>query len=1060
MRKMLRWSSCLLLTVLVLAAMLILPAKASATPVLTPKAPAVVFEGAVEYAIYFTVTDGDELILEDMGLVTYRTKPEQGTLEDAYRVIPGVDYDAITGRYIAYTGDIPAMRLGDDLYFRIYARMKDGSYVYSRLLDYSILDYAHNALTKDQYTEEFRNLIASLLDYASAAQVYFGYRTDAPANRVLETGGHLYGDSWTLVTKPTLGAPGTEQKTCTICKGAPLTREIPQLTVTALTVTTLPVKTDYFNGEAFDPGGMEITATLSDGSEAIITDYTLDKQVLNTSDLSVTVSYGGKNVTVPVNVSPHKKVYVSQLDRVADGVTVAVEGYYVGVAEEGPSADREMLLKDPTTDDLIAVRHIPYGSFPDYGYRPGDRICLLVTPMTDNTVNTPNKRYLDYHSGNGSIDSTVISSGNAVTYDLNNVITVRSWAELQSLFAVGSIPDYSYIRLEGPIYVNRYTGSDGITTSRIHMNEAATGISGIRCDGSRTVSLRDNVMEANLGLQWQELFFEEMPAEGRYPGIRLTGSVTAVYTGGNNYYFQLTVLDEDWVELQEFDSTEAVTTAANAYYLQGTQIQYDQSNRRRNLNIAPEAATAETAVYLDCSSYVNSVYRTAFGVNVMDNEENPSTAGFAEYCRGGTTSDVMGYWVNADYTTDSQIQQLLTQVRSRLQIGDLLIYRHGTEADPAGHVYIYMGDDIFLHCTGSSYLYGATPGESRDRATVAEKTGGAIRQIHADEIFVNTASTRYLFKATEEDTVTCFGLIRPLNRGLTVTEQMKDRLRYRGLDTELQVDAGQYTGICDGQTLTYTLTLTNPSGSQLSDVPIRVTLPEQVTPVSAGEMTLTDNVLIWTGKVDAGAVVTLTWTVRVNAPSGSLITTQGTVGTVPLNVLINTVSGYTGGRLSAVASEAAALAGSSFADPLAMANKAYTAAVGFAPFEGDTARVVLNLLIDKDVDTLRTDTRLSGMAVPNLYGGLDLKNGFVTDNSRTRLVTEGYLTPGDVIVAEYDGIYEVFVYLGQGQLVKVSSADGICTLVTSAGDAYTFYNVFNTFISYDCYVVLRPSMVG
>ena len=1054
MKTMLRWCSCTVLMAVVLAAMLILPAKASAVPVLNPKSPAVVFEGAVEYAVFFTVTDGENLSTEDMGLVTYRTKPEVGTIEDAYRVIPGVDYDSATGRYIAYTGDIPAMRLGDDLYFKLYARLEDGSYVYSKLLDYSILDYAHSALTKEQSTEVFKNLMSELLDYASAAQVYFNYRTDSLANRVLETGGHLYGDTWTLVSKPTLTAAGVEQKTCAICKGAALTREIPRLTVTGLNVTAQPSKTAYYNGEAFDPAGMAVTAVLSDGSRVEVTGYTLDKTLLTPRDTAVTVSFGGQTATVPVTVSVYQKVNVSQLPQMADGITLAVDGYYVGVAEEGPSTDRELLLKDLHTDDLIAVRNVPYGSFPDYGYERGDRLCLLATVDTDGTVNTPAKRYLDFSSENGAQQSTVLSTGHAVSYDLNNVITVSSWPELQNLFAVGNIPDYSYIRLEGPLYFNRYTGSDGVTVSRVHMNEEATGVSGIRCDGTRTVSFRDNVMQTNLGQQWMELFFEELPPEGQYPGTRLTGSVTAVYTGGNNYYFQLTVLDESWVELAQFDPVEILTAVANTYYLQGTQIQYDQTNRRRNLNVSPEAATAETTVYLDCSSYVNAVYRNAFGVNVMNSEEIPSTAKFAEYCASGTTPDVIGYWVNADYTTDAQIKTLLTQVRSRLQVGDLLIYRHGTMDDPAGHVYIYMGDDRFLHCTGSSYLYGATPAESRDRATVAEKTGGAIQQIHADEIFVNTDSTRYLFKTTATDTVTSFGLIRPLTRSLTPTAQAKDRLHYRGLHTELTVDAGQYANVTQGQNLTYTLTLTNPSDARLSDVPVQIVLPEQVTLISAGGMTQTDNILTWTGRVNARSTGTLTWTVRVDAPTGSHIVTEGYLANIPLNTLTNTVSGYTDPQLMTVAAKAETLVGSSLSDPLELAKQAY----GNLVLSDYTAKTVLSTLIDRTNDTCRTDTPLSNLLVPDLYGGLDIKDGFIDDVKRTRLVIESYMTPGDVIVGEYDGIYEVFVYLGDGKLAKVSSSDGICTLVTSIGEAYSGTNVFATFIAYDRYVILRPSL--
>lgn len=1046
-----------LLSLLVMAVFLFFPCKAAAVPTLTPKYPSVVFEGAVKYAVFFTVT-GDVLPAEDMGLLTYWSKPEPGTVENADRVICGVDYDAATGYYIAYTGDLPAKRLGEDLYFKLFARLEDGSYVYSKLLDYSILDYAHNAFTKEGQPEEFKTLMTELLDYATAAQMYFQCNTHAPANRILETGGHLYGDSWTVVEKPSLNKTGLEQKVCTICKGAALSREIPALRVTALTVTQPPAKTAYYTGEAFDPTGMKVMATLSDGSSAQITGYTWIQTPLTAEDAFVMIAYEGCQAAIPVTVSKYEKVNVSQLSQMADGTTLAVEGYFVGVAEEGPSADRELLLKDLSTDDLIAVRNVAYGSFPDYGYVSGDRICLLAQLQTDNTVNTPNKRYLSFSDENGEQQTTVVSTGNEIRYALDNVITVSSHEQLQSLFAVGNIPSYSYVRLEGPIYVNRYTGSDGVSVSRVHMNEAATNVSGIRCDGSRTVSFRDNVTAANLGANWNELFFETLPAEGQYPGTRLSGSVTAVYTGGNNYYFQLTVLEEDWVQLQEYDPVEALTETANAYFRQGTQIQYDQTNRRRNLNVTPEAATAGTTVYLDCSSYVNAVYRCAFGVNVMDSEEVPSTAKFAEYCALGETADVIGYWVNADYTTEAQIQSVLAQVRDQLQVGDVLVYRHGTEAEPAGHVLLYVGDDLFLHCTGSSYLYGATPAESRDRATVDEKTVGAIQQLTLADVFTHKTSCRYLFKATAEDTVTCFGLIRPMNRGLTLTQQAKDRLRFRGLDAELTVDAGQYAGVTVGETLTYTLALTNPSNQQLSEVPVCITVPAEVSLLSAEGMTLNGSALCWSGKVAANSAVTLSWSVRVD--SGSRIATEGTVGSITLNTLINTVSAYTDTQLNEVAAKASALALSSFSDPLAMANEAYTAALGNTVFAGYTAKSVLDQLIDKTNDTCRTDEALSGLVVPNLYGGLDIKNGFITDLQRTRLVTEDDLEIGDVIVAEYDNIYEVFLYAGQGKLLKVSSTNGTCVAVTSTGAAWSGTNVFATFIAYDRFAVLRPSLLG
>jgi hypothetical protein len=52
--------SVLLPSLLVLAVFLLFPNKAAAAPVLTPKYPSVVFEGAVKYAVFFTAT-GDPL---------------------------------------------------------------------------------------------------------------------------------------------------------------------------------------------------------------------------------------------------------------------------------------------------------------------------------------------------------------------------------------------------------------------------------------------------------------------------------------------------------------------------------------------------------------------------------------------------------------------------------------------------------------------------------------------------------------------------------------------------------------------------------------------------------------------------------------------------------------------------------------------------------------------------------------------------------------------------------------------------------------------------------------
>ena len=69
-------------------------------------------------------------------------------------------------------------------------------------------------------------------------------------------------------------------------------------TLTSIAVTTAPTKTTYTADESFDPTGMVVTATYSDNSKNVITDYTFTPDVaLKTDDTSITISYTEGEVT-------------------------------------------------------------------------------------------------------------------------------------------------------------------------------------------------------------------------------------------------------------------------------------------------------------------------------------------------------------------------------------------------------------------------------------------------------------------------------------------------------------------------------------------------------------------------------------------------------------------------------------------------------------------------------------------------------------------------------------------------------------------------------------------
>jgi hypothetical protein len=106
-----------------------------------------------------------------MGLLMFDTLEENGTIYDASAVISGVT--TIDGMYVARSLGVQAKDLGKTLYFRVFARLADGSYVYSKAASYSVRQYAKSVL-EGNYNTKTKALIAAMLKYGVAAQNHFG----------------------------------------------------------------------------------------------------------------------------------------------------------------------------------------------------------------------------------------------------------------------------------------------------------------------------------------------------------------------------------------------------------------------------------------------------------------------------------------------------------------------------------------------------------------------------------------------------------------------------------------------------------------------------------------------------------------------------------------------------------------------------------------------------------------------------------------------------------------------------------------------------------------------
>ena len=151
-------------------------------PIVTPERPALSFNGMVSYNVFFSAENLGDLTAADLGLAVFSTEDTEGTVETADEVHLGAT--EIDGLYMVGTDGVHAKYLGDTKYFRAFAKKADGSFVYSKMVSYSAVDYAKNALANSNDVK-LKQLVVAMLNYGAEAQKFFGYKTDDLMNKDL-----------------------------------------------------------------------------------------------------------------------------------------------------------------------------------------------------------------------------------------------------------------------------------------------------------------------------------------------------------------------------------------------------------------------------------------------------------------------------------------------------------------------------------------------------------------------------------------------------------------------------------------------------------------------------------------------------------------------------------------------------------------------------------------------------------------------------------------------------------------------------------------------------------
>ena len=514
---------------------------------------------------------------------------------------------------------------------------------------------------------------------------------------------------------------------------------------------------------------------------------------------------------------------------------------------------------------------------------------------------------------------------------------------------------------------------------------------------------------------------------------------------------------------------DCVVKTAYAFYYQSDDIDFDAQNMRRHINPTPEDATSFNKIFLDAASFVDAVYYNAFGVGVLpvqSSKQGETPITIALYAKNNPTNpDVIGFWETANYTTAEERSERLSTVRGMLEIGDVIVTRIGSKSPSGGRVYIYLGNDQFMYCNGGSknnYVHnGKSPEEAYDALN-----GNALVIESARNLFENKSSAHYLFYEKNGSKAFDFALIRPIARDLTATKQALGRLTIPTLSIEKSVDVGPYAAVFTGNTITYTITLSNKSEYAINNISFTDTIPKYVELVKASDnLTVDGNKLSWNGSVTSFGTVTIRYIVKVSsADPGSIIRSdRSEVNGVKLNSIINTVAGISEEKINTVVKTAKTYVDSSigFSDPITVAKSIYKDSIGIDIFSYETVVEALDKLIDTRTSSYNPEAEYSGLMIPDLCGGNAIWEGNAADSNRVRLITKDYLTKGDIILAEYtnkDGetCSVVYIFLGSRNCLAINSVNGMCTQVTISNSIAQ--NILVSLYSYDKYAVIRPSM--
>ncbi len=235
-------------------------------------------------------------------------------------------------------------------------------------------------------------------------------------------------------------------------------------TVTSIAITKQPSKLTYVEGEVFDKTGMEVTATYSDNTTQVITNYNVDKtEALKLTDTTITIAYQGKTATVTITVEKRIDITINELK------TYRMEAenldFSKATLREDFAAAGRTFIETPTIGETSGSKSI-------CGYKPGSVFEISLKLLEETTLyitSNMSDTELNYKINDGvkfEMDSTVMTAED-VTFTFNGTnywewkkvvigkITLPAGEHTFKMTSLTKRPNIDYFQFEALKYGNQ-----------------------------------------------------------------------------------------------------------------------------------------------------------------------------------------------------------------------------------------------------------------------------------------------------------------------------------------------------------------------------------------------------------------------------------------------------------------------------------------------------------------------------------------------------------------------------------------------------------------------------